>query len=62
MSLKTSVVDPNYKALPQITFASLSVGQKLVGTVSKIEKYGVFVRIDNSKKVSGLCHTSEVNV
>ena len=60
LSLKKSVVDPNFKVIPQITFASLEVGQKLVGVVSKIEKYGVFVRIDNSKRISGLCHVSEV--
>lgn len=60
LSLKKSVVDPDFKVTPQITFASLEVGQKLVGVVSKIEKYGVFVRIDNSKRISGLCHVSEV--
>ena len=42
-----------------LTLSSLSVGQHLEGSVKKIEEYGLFIQIDNSK-LSGLCHKSEV--
>ena len=59
LSLKQSVVDPeNFSA--QKTFGSLSVGDKLSGSVKRIQTYGVFVAIDNSK-LSGLVHISEVS-
>ena len=42
-----------------LTYNDLQEGQVVKGKVKKIEDYGVFVSIDNSK-LSGLCHKSEV--
>lgn len=44
-----------------ITLSDLKEGQKIDGIVKKIEDYGLFVQIDNSK-LSGLCHKSEVKI
>lgn len=37
----------------------LREGQKISGSVKKVEDYGLFINIDNSR-LSGLCHKSEV--
>ncbi|EHK96666.1 putative rRNA biogenesis protein rrp5 [Glarea lozoyensis 74030] len=58
MSLKSSVLDKNYVA--PITFADLSVGQIVTGKIRKVEDFGVFIVLDNSMNVSGLCHQSEM--
>jgi len=42
----------------EVTFEDIKIGQKYKGTVSRIEEYGVFVRVQNSN-VSGLVHKSE---
>jgi len=42
----------------KLTFEDIEVGQKYKGTVSRIEDYGVFVKVHNSD-VSGLVHKSE---
>jgi rRNA biogenesis protein RRP5 len=58
LTLKPSVVDPeNHKA--QVMLADLGLGDKVKGTVKRVESYGLFVTIDNSSLV-GLCHISEV--
>ncbi|KAL5533988.1 hypothetical protein ACEPAG_448 [Sanghuangporus baumii] len=41
------------------SFADLTVGQKIVGKVKKIEDYGIFISIEGTK-LSGLCHKSEI--
>lgn len=58
MSLKDSVLDPNFKA--PITLRDLKVGQIVTGKVRKVEEFGVFIVIDRSANVSGLCHRSEM--
>ncbi|MCJ1313904.1 rRNA biogenesis protein rrp5 [Agyrium rufum] len=58
LSLKDSVLDPNYK--PQISLNTLRVGQIVTGKVRKIEEFGVFIVLDHSVNVSGLCHRSEI--
>ncbi|GFN12613.1 putative rRNA biogenesis protein RRP5 [Aspergillus tubingensis] len=58
MSLKESVLDPNYKA--PITLHDLKPGQIVTGKVRKVEEFGAFVVIDGSKNISGLCHRSEM--
>ncbi|KAJ5945564.1 RRNA biogenesis protein RRP5 [Penicillium verhagenii] len=58
MSLKESVLDPNFKAL--ITLQDLKVGQVVTGKVRKVEEFGAFIVVDGSKNVSGLCHRSEM--
>ncbi|CAG8787773.1 27453_t:CDS:2, partial [Dentiscutata erythropus] len=37
-----------------------SPGQKIKGTITAVEKYGVFIKINNSS-VSGLCHISKLS-
>ena len=58
LSLKRSQLDSNYK--PPLTFNDVRVGQKLTGKVRKVEDYGVFIVIDNSANVSGLCHRTKM--
>ncbi|KAJ5952686.1 RRNA biogenesis protein RRP5 [Penicillium vulpinum] len=58
MSLKESVLDPNFKA--PITLKDLKVGQIVTGKVRKVEEFGAFIVIDGSSNISGLCHRSEM--
>ena len=68
LSLKQSVIDPNYvpsKANGSSThaqglaIADLKKGMKIAGTIKSTESFGVFIKIDDSA-LSGLCHISEV--
>ncbi|KAI5810984.1 hypothetical protein DFH27DRAFT_3718 [Peziza echinospora] len=59
MSLKGSVIDGVIK--PQIHLNELEVGQVVKGTIRSAAEYGVFVVVDNSANVSGLCHKSEIS-
>lgn len=56
MSLKSSIVSDGIAAL---TWSNLKEGMIVTGTVSKIQPYGVFVKL-NQSNVSGLCHISEI--
>lgn len=58
LSLKESVLDSDFSA--PLTFDEVKVGQTHTGKVRKVEDFGVFVVLDKSKNVSGLCHRSEV--
>ncbi|KAI9757772.1 MAG: rRNA biogenesis protein rrp5, partial [Candelina submexicana] len=58
MSLKASVIDKNYT--PPITFNDIKKGQVVTGKVRKVEDFGVFIVVDGSSNVSGLCHRSEM--
>ena len=58
MSLKASIVSADYK--PPLTYADIEVGQILTGKIRKVEEYGVFIVVDRSANVSGLCHRSEM--
>lgn len=58
ISLKSSILSGNYK--PPVTFQSLKVGQFVTGRVRKVESYGIFIVIDGSENISGLCHKSEL--
>ena len=58
MSLKESVLDPNYKA--PVTLQDLKPGQIVTGKVRKVEEFGAFIVVDGSRNVSGLCHRSEM--
>jgi rRNA biogenesis protein RRP5 len=42
-----------------LTVIDLQEGQKVAGVVKKIEEYGIFIQIEDSK-LNGLCHKSEV--
>lgn len=58
MSMKASVIDKSY--VPPITFNDLKVGQIVTGKIRSVKDFGVFVVIDGSNNVSGLCHQSEM--
>jgi rRNA biogenesis protein RRP5 len=58
MSLKASVIDKHY--VVPISFSDIKVGQVITGKIRKVEEFGVFILIDGSDKVSGLCHRSEM--
>lgn len=58
MSLKASVLDPNYVA--PITFNDLTVGQVVTGKIRRVQDFGAFIVIDGSNNLSGLCHKSEM--
>lgn len=49
------------EASGKLTVEQLSVGDVVSGKVKSIEKYGFFVRLDNSVGVDGLVHRSEVS-
>lgn len=58
LSLKDSLLDPNYKA--PVTLRDLKVGQAVTGKIRKVEEFGAFIVVDKSSNVSGLCHRSEM--
>ena len=58
MSLKESVLSKDYQT--PLTYADMEVGQIITGKIRKVEDFGVFVVVDNSANVSGLCHRSEI--
>ena len=58
LSLKKSVLDKTYVA--PLTLDDMKDGQIVTGRVRKVEDFGVFIVVDNSTNVSGLCHRSEM--
>ncbi|KAI9820992.1 MAG: rRNA biogenesis protein rrp5 [Thelocarpon impressellum] len=58
MSLKRSIVDKDY--VSPVIFNDVKVGQIVTGKVRKVEDFGVFIVVDGSANVSGLCHRSEI--
>lgn len=58
MSLKGSILETDYT--PPIRFTDLSAGDVVTGCVAKVEEFGVFILVDNSENVRGLCHRSEI--
>ncbi|OCK79630.1 nucleic acid-binding protein [Lepidopterella palustris CBS 459.81] len=58
MSLKASIIDKDY--VPLTSFGDMKAGQIVTGKVRKVEDFGVFIVVDNSSNVSGLCHRSEI--
>ena len=59
MSLKKSHLDKNYK--PPLTFSDVKVGQIVTGKIRKVEDFGVFVVVNDSSNVSGLCHRTKMS-
>jgi rRNA biogenesis protein RRP5 len=59
MSLKKSVL-ANKDWHPEYNWNNLEVGQIVDGTVVKVFDYGVFVLLDHSRNIRGLCHRSEM--
>ncbi|RMZ76924.1 hypothetical protein DV737_g4583, partial [Chaetothyriales sp. CBS 132003] len=58
MSLKESVLKGTYTA--PISFTDLKPGDIVTGKAAKVEEFGVFILVDNSENVRGLCHRSEI--
>lgn len=58
MSLKESVINSHYT--PPVVFGDLKVGDIVTGKVAKVQDFGVFILVDNSENVRGLCHRSEI--
>ena len=58
LSLKKSHVDKDYQ--PPLMYSDYEKGQTATGKVRKVESFGIFVVLDKSSNVSGLCHRSEV--
>lgn len=58
LSLKTSVIQGHYDE--PLEFGDLKVGQVVSAKVRHVAEFGVFLVIDNSNNVSGLCHISQL--
>lgn len=58
MSLRKSHVDKTYR--PPATFHDMKVGQIVKAKVAKVETFGLFIVVENSENVRGLCHRSEI--
>ena len=58
MSLKVSLLKKDY--VEPLEFGDLEVGQVVTAKVRHVENFGVFLVIDQSNNVSGLCHISEL--
>lgn len=48
------------RAAAPLSLSQFSKGQRVDATVKRVEEYGVFIEIKNTK-ISGLCHKSEVH-
>ncbi|KAF1832627.1 nucleic acid-binding protein [Decorospora gaudefroyi] len=59
MSLKTSVVLGDYTEPMQLS--DLKVGQVVTAKVRHVEDFGVFLVVDNSNNLSGLCHITQLS-
>ena len=59
MTLKESEVNGDLKILKN--YDDLVVGEVFEGTVTKVTDFGVFVKLDGTINISGLCHHSEIS-
>ena len=59
MTLKESEVNGDLKIMK--TFDDLQIGDIFEGTVTSTTEFGVFVKLDGTVNVSGLCHHSEIS-
>ncbi|KAI5068389.1 hypothetical protein GOP47_0016734 [Adiantum capillus-veneris] len=60
MSLRRSLSKDELNDSKMLTLKEVHVGDVVTGVVARIESYGIFVSISNSKTV-GLCHISQVS-
>ncbi|KAF2681518.1 rRNA biogenesis protein-like protein RRP5 [Lentithecium fluviatile CBS 122367] len=58
MSLKKSVIEGEY--VKPTSFSDIKRGQIVTAKVRHVEDYGVFLVVDNSENVSGMCHISQM--
>ena len=59
MSLRKSHLENDYK--PPLKFSDVEMGQIVTGKVRKVEDFGVFILVDDSANVSGLCHRTKMS-
>ena len=60
MTLRSGDLDKSLAdAKPSLALSDLTPGDNVDGVVKKVELYGLFIEIKDSK-ISGLCHKSEV--
>ncbi|KAF3986652.1 hypothetical protein FT663_03036 [Candidozyma haemuli var. vulneris] len=58
MTLKESEVNGDLSTFK--TFEELEVGENYDGSVRKVADFGVFIKLDGTSNISGLCHRSEI--
>jgi rRNA biogenesis protein RRP5 len=58
MSLKASALNADYVA--PLALIDLKVGDIVTGKVAQVKDFGVFIVVDNSMNIRGLCHRSEI--
>jgi rRNA biogenesis protein RRP5 len=58
MSLKKSIVEGEY--VKPVSFDDIKRDQIVTAKVRHVEDYGVFLVVDNSDNVSGMCHISQM--
>ncbi|PWW72721.1 nucleic acid-binding protein [Tuber magnatum] len=59
MSLRESDISGKERPKP-VDYSSLKEGQIVRGKVKNIAEYGVFISVDGSQNISGLCHKSQI--
>ena len=59
MTLRKSLMDEQYRA--PLTYSDYQCDQTATGSIRKVESFGIFVVLDDSANVSGLCHRSEMS-
>lgn len=59
MTLKESEVNGDLTSFK--SFDELEVGQNYDGSVKQVQDFGVFVKLDGTANISGLCHRSEIS-
>jgi rRNA biogenesis protein RRP5 len=58
MTLKTSVIQGDFVEI--LEFGDIKAGQIVTAKVRHVAEFGVFLVVDNSNNVSGLCHVSKL--
>ena len=58
MTLKTSIIQGDY--VETIEFGDMKAGQIVTAKVRHVADFGVFLVVDNSNNVSGLCHVTKL--
>ncbi|KAF1921432.1 hypothetical protein BDU57DRAFT_535098 [Ampelomyces quisqualis] len=58
LSLKTSIIQREF--VEPLEFGDMKLGQIVTAKVRHVAEYGVFLVVDNSNNVSGLCHVSNL--
>ncbi|MCO5551934.1 hypothetical protein L7F22_005441 [Adiantum nelumboides] len=60
MSLRSSFLNDELNNSKMLALKEIHVGDMVTGVVTRVESYGIFISISNSKIV-GLCHISQVS-